>query len=574
MDSRRKRLSEFEKIPFFARLDHRWILDEDGRLPFLKGMSRNKRRNLKAAADRIGRQYKDILGHIMTSGVGFPIDQLVRSMALEYTNRFASSGTENLPVSFNYFESFCEGKLIPKSVAPYMDILPETNHLFNAPDFFDYLTSSDSDSFTPSHLLSLPDSRVYHFTANGNILDLSFTDARSREYVLSGFSLVRRGNSIHWCLVAGESLSEEQWKLRSADEMSIDLNNVTASKRAFFQKVLEEQGNTTGPPMRLEGTEAAIKTVLAGEFDAYTGRHVGKSVFVEFENSYDVFCDDPEVLFPIRDSKEKDAIIERAMGRITEAGALFSIAEGLFQLPTYFESRITISQDVAGSRSIPRGLKGKGGRGIAANYKVVESVAVTNDSEPPIVRKVELPQYSTETEGHWRRLGFGESGKDREGNPVAGKTWVNRSSPWRSQQDRESTIYVKDSLAVAKARVAELYLDAQKSEGGGDKAEQAQGVLYVLRCTLMEEEVYKVGWTSGTARDRAKDLSAATGVPLAFVVVESLKHDDAEALETEVHAILSPYRVNTQREFFQLELSAMKRIIEQTIARLRDKIGE
>jgi len=570
MNDRNKRLSEFEKIPRFARLDHRRFLDGDGKLPFLQRMSRKDRRKLKAESKKIGQQYQNIMKGISRSGVGFPIDQLVRSMALEYTNRFASSGTEQLPVSFNYFEPFCEGKLISNSVAPYMELLPETNHLFSSSDFFDYLTSSDSNNFELKSLLSLPEAEIFHFTASGDILELSFSDARFREYVLSGYSMVRRGNSIHWCVIAGELLSEEEWEIRPSDAKMIDIKDISASKRAFLKKCIEEQENTTGAPMLLEGTERAIRTVLSGEIDAATGRHIGRSIFVESENSYEVYCDDPEILVEIPDSPKKINTIEKAMNRLGEAGALWNIAEGLLQLPAYFESRVTIAKDIAGSGSIPRGLKGKGGRGIKANYQVVESVSVTEDGKAPIVRRIELPQYSTETEGHWRRLKYGESGKDRIGNPIIGKTWVNKSSPWRANEDRQSIVFVKDSLAVAKARVDELYQNAEKIDEVDEKeADGALGELYILRCTLMQEEVYKVGWTSGAAKDRAKQLSSATGVPLAFVVVESWSHADAEVLETEVHAILSPYRLNTQREFFQLEFKALRRLIETTIDRLK-----
>jgi hypothetical protein len=321
--------------------------------------------------------------------------------------------------------------------------------------------------------------------------------------------------------------------------------------------------------VQLEGTKTAVKTVLAGEIDAHTGLHIGRAVFVESENAYDVFCDDPEVLFPISDSTEKDKIIAKAMDRLGEAGAMFSIAEGLLQLPAYFETRVTIDRALAASNSVPKGMKGKGGRGVNARYQIVESVAVTKEGEAPIVRRIKLPQYSTETGGHWRRLKFGTQGKDRNGNAVVGKTWVNKSSPWRATLHQEPVIYVKDSLAVAKERVEELYQKAQSTtEDEKAKPNSTQGELYVLRCILMGEEVYKVGWTSGSATDRAKELSTATGVPVAFAVVESWKHDDADALETEVHAMLAPYRVNTQREFFQLEFGSIKRIIEQTIDRL------
>jgi hypothetical protein len=88
-----------------------------------------------------------------------------------------------------------------------------------------------------------------------------------------------------------------------------------------------------------------------------------------------------------------------------------------------------------------------------------------------------------------------------------------------------------------------------------------------MRCVAMKDEVYKIGWTSGSAEQRAKELSAATGVPLSFVVVHSWQHPDPKALESGVHAILNPYRLSEGREFFRLEYPKLKELIESEIAR-------
>lgn len=256
------------------------------------------------------------------------------------------------------------------------------------------------------------------------------------------------------------------------------------------------------------------------------------------------------------------------MERIGQADTLWNLAEGLFQLPQYFETRITVSRKLLQSQGKPTGLKGKGGRGVKAHYVAVEAVAVAGAEAPPAIRRISMPMYSTKTEGHWRRLDSGKTGKDRDGNPEPGRTWVKKPSPWRDDKDRDRCVYVKDSLAIAKTRVDELYAAVETQDAKSQVQGGGNGELYVLRCALMKEEVFKVGWTSGTASERAKQLSSATGVPLAFVVVESWAHDDPEALEKEVHAQLSPYRGNNQREFFRLSFQNIRKIIVQTIDRV------
>ena len=107
MSDKKKRLSELRNIPPFARVDHRHLLNEKGELPHIANLSRTERRKLAAESKKIVRQYGRILEQIAASGAGFPTDQLLRQMAREYTHRYASSGTSNQPVSFNYFEPFC-----------------------------------------------------------------------------------------------------------------------------------------------------------------------------------------------------------------------------------------------------------------------------------------------------------------------------------------------------------------------------------------------------------------------------------------------------------------------------------
>jgi len=65
----------------------------------------------------------------------------------------------------------------------------------------------------------------------------------------------------------------------------------------------------------------------------------------------------------------------------------------------------------------------------------------------------------------------------------------------------------------------------------------------------------------------AWELSSATGVPDAFIVVKHRKHEDPEALEKGVHAMLSPYRLNEGRKFFRLKYSDLEATIEMEFAR-------
>ncbi len=78
----------------------------------------------------------------------------------------------------------------------------------------------------------------------------------------------------------------------------------------------------------------------------------------------------------------------------------------------------------------------------------------------------------------------------------------------------------------------------------------------------MEDDVYKVGFTSRDPKQRAEELSKATGVPMAYIVVEHWPNSDARDLEKRAHIALSEFRIQTGREFFKAEYETIrKRII-------------
>ena len=74
----------------------------------------------------------------------------------------------------------------------------------------------------------------------------------------------------------------------------------------------------------------------------------------------------------------------------------------------------------------------------------------------------------------------------------------------------------------------------------------------------MDADVYKIGWSSNHPTVRGEQLSAATGVPLACIVVESWKVAPAKPIETVVHNALAAYRINPKREFFKASFDKIR----------------
>lgn len=565
IEDKKNRLAELAKIPAIARMDHRHMLDSQGNHKLLSKLTRIDRRKVKREARKVASKYKAKLLSISRSGAGYPVDKLLKHLAIEYTKRYMDSGVNNQPTHFNYFEPFCKIALLKQTVAPYAEPIEQLDNLFSIIDYFEYITSEEVQEFKLSSLLHLPENTVFHYTTNGHISDLTFLNAAGREFVISGFSLVRRKNSLHWYLLGGEVYLDDEWEILNQENYTLELDTIDPLKRAFLQEAMEVHGNQRGKPLSIEGMSSAIRTVVAGEINLKTEKYYSRIVMQEYENIFQSQCDDPEI-FPFmseEDAKTKAAIMEEQMEK---ASVMWDLVGSMFALPLYFESRVNISEtlvEAAGNSVKP--IRNIGGKGARRSFERVPSLQIS-DKETPKILMISPTYYPVETEGYWRRLKQGTTGKGPDGKPEENRTWIKARSKFRTDREPKK-VYIKSTLKSAKLK-AEEYFKAANEIPDVNINESLAGFLYVLRCAAMKEEVYKVGYTDRTAEIRASELSANTATPKSFIVVNSWQHKDAKGLETNVHAMLDPYRLNERREFFNAPYKTIEKIIEQELERL------
>ena len=81
--------------------------------------------------------------------------------------------------------------------------------------------------------------------------------------------------------------------------------------------------------------------------------------------------------------------------------------------------------------------------------------------------------------------------------------------------------------------------------------------VYVLS-NASQPGLLKIGYTKNTPDERAKQIANATGVPIPYKVEWAFHCYDGFSLEQEVHHKLGEYRVNNNREFFQISLDEAK----------------
>lgn len=72
----------------------------------------------------------------------------------------------------------------------------------------------------------------------------------------------------------------------------------------------------------------------------------------------------------------------------------------------------------------------------------------------------------------------------------------------------------------------------------------------------------KIGMTTKTPQQRAKEISQATGVAEPWIPVFEFKCYRSDLLEKEIHDYLSEWRVNTHREMFLIDSYTAEKVIE------------
>jgi hypothetical protein len=100
----------------------------------------------------------------------------------------------------------------------------------------------------------------------------------------------------------------------------------------------------------------------------------------------------------------------------------------------------------------------------------------------------------------------------------------------------------------------------------------AEGYIYILLNRAFQNDHYKIGMTTKTPEERARELSSATGIPRDFEVLYEQRVTDCERAERLLHRRLSQYR-STGKEFFQIPLKAAVKALEDVATKLAESMS-
>ncbi len=480
----------------------------------------------------------------MSNGAGLPMDIEIRHSVREFNYRAFNYGLDKMPSSFNTLEAFFDydEELL------FFRLLEEEHHMFSVFDYVDFVTSGDFRETKDRILDHMVEDLIYHFDVTDELEDITFSSDAGDRYVIGGFSLVRRGHEVVVLVMTGKATDTDIETKRLAD---------LAFTIAPGKEQMQPHKERVREAVRLFGKTAYWKTLVHCRIDIETGTVDARYVQQDAGDSYITITDDISGLVnskgEFRDAGHRSTY-ESMVERIGSFSSLFELAAKCLYLPFYLdtvEDRIT-------SEDHPTRLAGERGKrffvrdtkAVPVGLKVFSrTVWVVNKSIEPQSDSIyfAVGDFKVETNGYWKSLEHNAVGTDKNGNPMHGRTWVQRTLTWRE----------KDKQTMAISRNAH-----RVREGEG---QSSAGYVYLMRNAAHQLDIFKVGRTMRSAAERAKDLSSTSGAADKFLVANEWWVRDCVLAEALVHERLNQYRVNPGREFFKVDFRTAMSIVDEVV---------
>lgn len=93
----------------------------------------------------------------------------------------------------------------------------------------------------------------------------------------------------------------------------------------------------------------------------------------------------------------------------------------------------------------------------------------------------------------------------------------------------------------------------------------AYGFVYILFNPSMPG-LLKLGCTNRAPHERARELSAPTGVPTCFQVMAYFEVENFQQVEHDIHIHCEHYRINEGREFFRMAMPELEDLVSMLMS--------
>jgi hypothetical protein len=496
-----------------------------------------KRRRKEAAnrALQIAKAHND-------NGPDLFVDKYLRNLLREYNSRVLRGEGINMPSSVNVMQSFIE----PDPTAFILRLLDERFYQLRFDDYMEFLTRPEFVAEYASLQKLYEELVIYEINMLGGFTD--FQVPGEANYLFCGAGIVRERYELSLIGIFGKDVSTGT---QSVPPEKPSPQNIAPGKEFLLRDTFDYSDDA------LFGNPAYAPVILMMRIDLSNSKIQIKYALEEKKDAFSVLSNDPDFLSDAKSLSGDDTIAETILGRLSEYESLFNILTHFSQFPFFLanhEDDIVLERHPTQFRANQastetRKLRSALGNELCAFYREVHTLR-SETGQPSGVFSIATPSLRMEKTGYWKMLPIGTVGADRFGQPVTGKTWVTTQVSWHEQPDAPD---------VGSGHVV---VDTSASTAS------AIGYVYVMRSGLHPRDVYKVGFTLKTPEERAAELSATSGQPDLFTVIQAWKVRDPRGVEYQAHKKLAEFRINNRREFFNVKYATIRGAIEDAIENL------
>lgn len=538
MKSKQERMTEigFWAIPPKGSKDYDRLIKE---------LKKRESPELKKQVKKIYKKAASLMEVQQVNGLGFSADTMLREYNLDYNSRVLNGSLHDLPCSFNVVEAF--NKFLPPSAT--FEILDEIDHIFSFDEFIDFVTSDDLESSDMPSLEHIVDGKIYSYNSASDPREITFSTKNEKTYGLSSISFIKFDNEVSIMMVAGQECD----LLAKTEEIKESLRQ---QKVFSHRRHIQPSDDFEVGAMPLSEYCPLFKSIVLARIDLEKQTFDARYVYEDWGQSYHGVTDDVSAFmdssgdFINRDAEEHVKKMPEVMNQYQ---ALFELCKTCLFLPDYFE---TFSENVRIERHPTEFIKFRKKQKNKKAIALVGSAQKIPYRQPYVlIREVRrsparaefiTPDINIETSGFWKMLPINSQGKDKNGNPITGRTWVSKTLSWSEKAADDSKIEITRKREITTS----------------DNA----GFIYVIRSGAHQKDVFKVGLTRRDAETRSKELSRSTSSPDHFLVVEEWFVKDCVLAEKLIHQKLDSYRVNPKREYFKARYSIIFSVIDEVIA--------
>ncbi len=377
----------------------------------------------------------------MRGGSGFRMANILRHFFLEYLDRLTKTGPYSLPSSFNVVEAFH----IFNEDFMVFDLRQEREHLLRLHDYFDWYTAEQAIPEDPAILTDIMEEGViYSFDLAGDTGEYAISTEWSR-LAIGGVSMVRQENELSTILLAGENPPyppDSEIALFSAS----DIDNLVEG----HEDIRQEQSLSVRDRY-FEGMQGFSKVILLTRFDLEHRKHDVRYIHLDVGPNYQVFTDDIDVLTSDIPKEKQEDFIENSLDGLKRYSQMYSALASLIYLPVMYiaessrvvETEFVTELKISKQKHYVKKAAKEFGKQALQLHRIVRCLTSTNTDNLFVAgrRVIDPPDFTFESNGFWKSIGADEIGKDRQGNPIVGKTWVERIESYSVKSPESLTFF-------------------------------------------------------------------------------------------------------------------------------------